>query len=333
MKPLLISLCAFTAAIAPAAFAGQTGLHVVDTVKIGGNGGWDYINYDPVSKIVFMTHGTSIASVALATKKVNPHLADTAGSHIALPVGDGKTILVTQGKANKASFLDETTGQDLGDVTTGDKPDGAIFDPATGKIFILANGGNQINVVDPTTRKAVGTIMLDGAPESGAADGKGLLYTHLEDKNVIVVVETKALKVKATFPLKDCNEPSGLALVTDQNLLLSACKGGVARVSRAQDGSEVGTVAIGPRADGALYDETRKLGYVPSGDGKLTVIAFNGKPSVIDVVDTAAGARTAALDPVSGDIFLSAADMAAPAKAGDRPQPIPDTFKLVIVGK
>ncbi len=333
MKSLVLSLCALSALMTSAAVAGESGLHVVDTIKIGGDGGWDYVNYDAVSKKVFLTHGTSIASVALATKTVNPHLTDVAGAHIALPLGDGKTLLITQGKANKASFIDAETGADLGDVATGAKPDGAIFDPATNKVFVLANGGNQIDVVDPVTRKSVGTVALAGAPESGAADGKGLLYTHLEDKNVIVVVDTKAMRVKATYPLKDCDEPSGLALVGDQNLLLSACKNGIARISRAADGSEVGTVAIGPRADGALYDETRKLGYVPSADGKLTVIAFDGKPHVIDVVETAAGARTAALDPATGTIFLPAADMAPPAKAGDRPQPLPGTFKLVVVGK
>ena len=361
---------------APGAFAGDSGLHVIDTVKIGGDGGWDYVTYDPISRKAFVAHDSHIVSVSLDTRAVNARLADVAGAHIALPLGDGKTLLVTQGAAGKASFIDEKTGADLSDVPTGSRPDGAIFDPATGKAFVLANGGHQINVIDPATHGAVGTIALDGAPESGAADGKGLLYTHLEDKKAIVVIDTRTLTVKATYPIDDCDHPTGLAVIDDQNLLLSACGGGIARISRTSDGSEVTTVAVGQRPDGALYDRTRKLGYVPSGDGKLTVISFAGKPAVVDVISTVASARTAALDPVTVHDFLPAADMApmdpnagpppggpqgpqpmgpppadmggGPPPGGDMgpppggamgpppggfPQSLPNTFRLVVVGK
>ncbi len=301
--------------------------------KIGGTGGWDYDNYDSVSHRLFITHGTSIAAVDTLTGKVTPHLADAGGAHIALPLADGKTVLLTQGKLNKASFIDAVTGVDLVDVPTAGKPDGAILDPLTGRVFVLDNDSNEIDVIDPVTRSLIGKIALAGAPESGAADGSGLLYTHLEDKNAIVVIDTKALTVKTTYALNDCNEPSGLALVTGQNLLLSACKDGFARVTDATTGAEVAHLPIGLRADGALYDAKTKRGYIPSGVGTLTVISFDGAPRVIEVVTTRPGARTAALDPETGRIFLPYADLLPPAKAGERPSAIPDTFAVLVLGQ
>lgn len=330
MKAFLAT-CALAALAAPA-FAGSTGLHVVDTLKIGGTGGWDYAAFDSVSGKLFLSHGTSIASVDTKTGKVNPHLADADGAHIALPLGDGKTLLVTEGKTSKASFIDAETGANLGDIPTAAKPDGAILDPATGKVFVLDNGGAQLDVLDPKTRTAVGKVTLTGAPEGFAADGNGLIFVHYEDKNQIGVIDSRALTVKAVYDMKDCDGPTGIAFVPGQRLLLSACDGGIGRITNADTGAEVGTVAVGSRPDSAFYDPNAKLGYIPSGDGKLTVIAFDGKPHVVDVVTTKAGARTGAVDPKTGRVYLPTADF-APAKAGERPAALPDTFEVLVIGK
>ena len=333
MKRLLAAAALAGLLTATPGLAGDSGLHVLSTVHIGGTGGWDYANFDPVTRRLYVTHGASLAVIDVDTGTVNAHLTDAAGAHIALPLGDGKTLLMTQGKANKASFIDANTGADLGDLATAGKPDGAILDPLSGKVFVLDNDGDQIDVIDPKTRTLVGKIVLSGAPEGGVADGKGLLFTHFEDKNQIAVIDTRSLSVKAIYDLKDCDEPTGMALVPDQRLLLSACKGGVARVTNADTGAEVATVAIGQHPDAALYDETAKLGYVPSGDGKLTVIAFDGKPHVVDVVATKAGARTAALDPKTGRVYLPFAEYGPPARPGDRPSIAPDTFSVLVVGQ
>jgi DNA-binding beta-propeller fold protein YncE len=315
------------------AHAGASGLKAIDTFKIGGTGGWDYANVDPVARKLYVTHGTSIASIEIDTGKVTPHLADASGAHIALPLNDGQTLLLTQGKANKASFIDAQTGAELGSVATGTKPDGAIIDPATGQVFVLDNGGAQIDVIDPAARTLTGKIAMDGAPEGYAADGKGLLFTHYEDKNAIAVVDTRAMKIKATYSMPDCAEPTGLALIPDQRLLLSACDNGKARITNADTGALVASLPIGGGADGVAYDEKTKLGYIPCGDdGTLVVISFDGKPRIIDVVKTRKGARTIALDPQTGRVYLPFAEYGPPAKAGERPTIIADTFAVLVMG-
>ena len=335
MKAAFRAACATLALLsAPVlAHAGDSGLHVIDTVHIGGTGGWDYASFDSVARRLYVTHGASIAAVDVDSGKVTPHLADAQGAHIALPLGDGKTILITQGKANKVSFVDAMTGAVLADVATPGKPDGALLDPATGRIFVLDNDGGRIDAIDPKTRALVGSIALKGAPEGSAADGKGLIFVHFEDANALVVIDARTLSVKATYDLKDCEEPSGLAFVADQRLILSACKGGIARITNADTGAEVATVAIGQRPDGALYDARTHLGYVPSGDGKLTVISFDGAPHVVETVATKAGARTAALDPATGHVFLPTADFGPAVTAGERPPILPDTFEVLVIGK
>lgn len=333
MKPLLAAASLIGLLSAAPSLAGDSGLHILSAIHIGGTGSWDYASFDTVTRKLYVTHGASLAVIEVDSGAVNPHLADASGAHIALPLGDGKTLLMTQGKASKASFIDAATGADLGDIATASKPDGAILDPLTGNIFVLDNGGEQIDVIDPKTRALVGKIALAGAPEGGIADGRGLVFTHFEDKNQIAVIDTRSLSVRAIYDLKDCDEPTGMAFVPDRRLLLSACQGGIARVTNADTGAEVATVAVGQHPDAALYDETAKLGYVPSGDGKLTVISFDGRPHVVDVITTKTGARTAALDPKTGRIYLPTADYGPPGKAGDHPSIIADTFQVLVVGK
>jgi len=333
MKPLFVAASLLACLVGAPALAESSGLKVVDTIKIGGTGGWDYLNVDPILHRLYIAHGASVAAVDLTTGTVNTHLADANGAHIALPIDGGKTLLLTQGKSNKASFLDAMSGANLGDITTGAKPDGAIFDSLSGQIFVLDNGGNQIDVLDAKTHAVTGKIALTGAPESGDTDGKGLLFTHLEDKNAIVVINTLTRTVKATFALSDCDEPSGLVFIPDQRLLMSACATGKARISNADTGAEIALLPTGPHADGAAYDIKTKTGYIPSGSGTLTAISFDGTPRVIDTITTKPGARTIALDPDTGRLYLPFAQFGPPAKPGERPTVLPDTFSILVLGK
>ncbi len=319
--------------LASGAIAQSSGLKVVDQIKIGGDGGWDYVTFDAGRQALYFAHGTSIASVDLKTKTVNAHLADATGAHIALPVNGGADILITHGKTNLVTINDASTGAVKATIPSDVKPDAAIIEPVTGLAYVMANEGNAVDAIDTRAGKIVAKIAVPGAAEGATVDGQGLVFTHLEDSNAFVVIDARTQKIKATFPINDCEEPSGLAFVADGRLILSACKNGIARVSKADTGEEVATLPIGARPDAALYDPHAKLGFVPSADGKLTVISFDGKPHVVDAVTTKAGARTAALDAETGRVFLPTADFGANDPKTGRPAIVPGTFGVVIVGK
>lgn len=333
MKTCLLALSFSLALCATASQAGDSGLKVINSLTVGGDGGWDYVTVDAVNRRLFVAHKTSIASVDLAGGTVNSHFAGADGAHIALPVNEGADVLITHGKADKVTINDAVTGAVKATIATDGKPDAAVFDAFTGKVFVMANGGNAVDVVDLGSNSVVAKIPAGGAAESGASDGAGLVFTHLEDKNAIVVIDAATMKVKATYAMDDCQEPSGLAFIPDGRLILSACKNGIARISNADTGAEVATVAIGDRPDAALYDAKAHLGYVPTADGKLTVIGFDGAPHVVDVVATKAGARTAALDTTTGDIYLPTADFGPVDPATGKPSIVSGSFEIVVVGK
>src|SRR5262249_8510143 len=153
----------------------------------------------------------SIAAVNIDSGKVNAHLADAQGAHVALPIFGGEKLLITHGKANQVTINDAKTGAVLTSIATDTNPDAAVLDPDTGDVFVMANHGATVDVIDPKALTLIAKIPMKGAPESAAVDGRGRMFTHPEDKDSIAVIDTKAKRVKAIFPMKDCQEPSGIA--------------------------------------------------------------------------------------------------------------------------
>jgi len=309
--------------------------HISDTIKVGGNGGWDYATFDPATRKLYIAHGAAISAVDVDAGTANPALAAADGAHIALPFNDGKSLMITNGKAGTVTVADAATGAVQATIATDAGPDGAIIDGSTGHAFVMANHSGMVDVIDLATKTVLGKINVPGKPEGAAADNNGRVFTHLEDKNQLLVIDAKTMKVTATWDMKDCESPSGLAYVGGaHDWILSACDGKVARVTDIKTGKEVAALPIGDGPDFALYDADRKVGFVPAGEGKLTAIDFSGDtPVVIATIATQRGARTAALDPKTGNVLLPTADFGAPQPGQKRPGVLPDTFRVIVVSK
>jgi len=315
-------------------FAAHVDMRVIDEIKVGGSGGWDYATIDEKRHVLYLSHSSTVAAVDIGNRKVTAHLADADGVHVALPVLGGKKLLITHGKANQVTLNDARTGSVQTTIATDVGPDAAVIDPRTGHAFVMANHGGMVDVIDLTKNAVTAKIVMNGAPEGAAVDGRGHVFTHLEDKDSIAVIDAETVRVAALYAMNDCKEPSGIAFDSTSNLILSACRNGIARLTDAATGAEVATLPIGERPDYALVDDRRRLAFIPCGDGTLTVIHLDSKKSkVIQVVKTGAGARTAALDEDTGRLYLPTASLTPPAAPGERPGIVPDTFKVLVVGE
>jgi YVTN family beta-propeller protein len=329
----LLALSAALACTAQQSVAETGARQVLEEIKVGGPDGWDYTTFDPTTRTLYVAHGSAIASVNVVTMIATPHLADAQGAHIAVPFASGSKLLVTHGKADQVTLNDAKTGGVEATIAVDTKPDAALVESTTGRAFVMANSAGLVDVIDLPTKSVIARIPVGGAPEGGTFDGRGLVFTHLEDHNAIVVMDASTLKVKATYPMNDCEEPSGIAAIPQRGLILSACGNQIARITNAATGAEVVSLPIGKHPDSAFYDADRQLGFVPCGDGTLTVISFRSdRPRVAEVVATKAGARTGAFDPATGWVYLPTAELGPPAKPGGRPSVVPDTFEVLVVG-
>ena len=319
-RPLVFAaLVCGLAAFPVAASAGASGLKVVAQIA-GPDGGWDYASFDPEHRRVYVAHGDTVMAIDADTGVVRGDFAQGAHIHAVVSVPGAGRIVTTNSGDNTAKVIDAASGTLLASIPVALEADSATYDSGSHLVVVVGGDSGQITLVDARKLGAVGSIHVGGALEYLQADGKGRVYVNAEDTHEIVVVDLAAGKVTARYPLAGCLRPTGLALV-DGGRLISACGNGVVKILDAASGREIASLPIGAGADAVIYDPNRALAYVPSGaSGTLAVIALAGPAAntVIDTVPTQVGARTGAVDPKTGKIYLPTAEYLPPTVPGER---------------
>jgi DNA-binding beta-propeller fold protein YncE len=315
--------------------AGASGYHVIKTIPMSGDTGWDYLLVDSEARRVYISRGTHVAVLDADSYAVAGDIPDTQGVHgiaIARDLGRGFT---SNGRANTASIFDLKTLKLLGTVNTGKNPDGIVYDAVTKRVFTLNGASKDTTAFSATDGTVLGTLPLGGKPEFPVADGKGSIYVNIEDTSELVQFDAQTLKELHRWPLRPAEGPSGLSMDLAHRRLFSTCDGKMMPVVDADSGKIVTTIAIGEGPDATAFDPGTQLAFASNGEGTLTV-AHEDSPdrySVVDNVPTKKSARTMALDLKTHNIFLPAADFDPAAPGERRGKMKPGSFVLLVVGK
>ena len=334
LSPIILLVA--TVALAAAAPAYK----VVNTYKVGGDGGWDYLTADSAARRLYISRATHVIVLDLDSGKTVGDIADTPGVHgiaLAPELGRGFT---SNGREGTVSIFDLKTLATSSKVKVGDNPDAILYDPATKRVFTFNGRSQDSTAIDATNGKVLGTIKLDGKPEFAASDGKGGLWVNIEDKSELVSIDPNKLEVKSKWPLAPCTEPSGLSIDKKNHRLFVGCDNKMMAVVNADTGKVLATPAIGEGVDATAFDDQAGLAFAScGGDGVLTVVKEEStdKFSVAENVPTEKGARTLALDSKTHNVFVVTAKFGPPpAATADNPHPrrsiVPDSFVVLVVG-
>ena len=307
---------------------------------LGGDGGWDALTFDPAGKRLFISRGTHVMVVDPYKGTVLGDIPDTQGVHdIALAQDLGKGF-ISNGRENSITVFDLKTLKETARIKIeGENPDAMLYDPSSKRVFAFNGRSKNATVIDAAAGTVVGNIPLDGKPEFGVADGKGMVFVNIEDKSEVTSIDAKKATVVKSWPLAPCEEPSGIAMDRKNRRLFSGCHNKMMAVLDADTGKVIATPVIGEGVDGGAFDADRQLAFSSNGDGTLTVVHEDSpdKFSVLENAATQRSARTMALDTTSHDVYVVAAEFeeAPPAKEGDRPRRTmkAGTFTLLVVGK
>ena len=324
---------AFAALLAmPTIAAAQT--FRVDKYNIGGEGGTDYVTAEAGTGRVFVSRSTHVMVIDGATGKVLGDIPNTPRVHgvgIAPKWNHGFTTnsgdsSVTMFDLKTLAFIRKIP------ITVGGL-DGITYDHVSDRIILTnhSHPGTAI-ALDANSGDITGTAELeDTAPEGAVADGKGRIFVNNEGKNTIQVINAKTMKAIASWPLKPCDGPTGIAYDHGTNRIFAGC-GKASVVVNASSGKVVSTITNGDGVDALGYDESEKLIYIPSGaTGTVLVVRQKSanKYAVVATVPTMRGAKTITVDPVSHTAYLFQPERgpstppAAGAPAGTRPTPGP----------
>ena len=291
---------ALFALLLPSALSAQT--FTVHRESIGGDGGTDYLAADAATGRVYVSRATHVMIVDGATGKVLGDIGDTPRVHgIAFDQKSGHGFTTNAGDSTSTMF-DLKTMAVIRKIHAGkDGLDGIMYDDASGKILTIDHSrpmGTAV-AIDAATGVVVATIELTGhAPEGGVSDGKGRIFINEEDKNAIDVVDSKTWKVVATWPIEQCDGPTGIAMDRTTNRIFAGCSK-TSVVVDAASGKVVATLANGDGVDALGWDQAQKLMYIPAGrDGTVTVYHEDSpdRYSLVATVKTMPGAKTITVD-------------------------------------
>lgn len=315
---------------------------VLKTVKIGGTGGYDYVDADVEGRRLYFARTGAMPRIEVYNLDTLEAIGQIPSSNAHGAVVDPKS---GHGFASSKPILmfDSKTMQHIKTIEVQGNPDGMYFDPTDQRVYILSHAVPHITAIDTKEGSVIGTVDIGGMPEQAVSDGKGHLYVDVEDKENIAVIDTKTLKVTAHYDVTGKGGTcAGLAMDLKNRILFATCRDPKNMVIlNADDGKIITTLPIGTNSDGARFNPATMEAFSSNVDGTLTIVKENSPTSFVveQTVQTMAGARTSALDTKTGHVLLIAAESGPPTppkepggRAG-RGQLLFDTFSILMVGK
>ena len=333
-----------------AAQAPSTGPYkVLKTVKVGGEGGWDYIYADPAGRRLYIPRGATRAVEATDSKPAIPASEsritifnlDTLAPLGEIPDSGGNGVAVCPNTGHgfssshpDVSMFDTKTDKLIKKIVVAPaQPDGIYCDTSNDRVYVFSHPTKNATVIDAKDGTVLGTIDLGGTPEQGVADGHGTLYVVLQDRpGSVAVVDAAAMKTTTHYPFGENGGCNGLALDVKNHILFAACSAVGPRpepgtpppaadahpqamvILNATNGKILTKLPIAGGSDGAVFNPAYKTAFSTQGNGTLTIVKENSPTSfeVEQNLDTMNGARTITLDTKTNHIFTMSQEFGPP---------------------
>src|SRR6266404_2264909 len=306
----------------------------------GGKENWDYLTFDPATHRLYVSHNTEVKVVDADSGAIVGSIADLKRVHGIALVSDLGRGFISDGGADEALVFDLKTLKVTNHIKTGGNPDCIIYDSASKHIFTMNGKSNDASVIDPASLTVLATIPMGGRPEYAVADGKGMIYGNIEDKNEVVALDSRTNTVKVHWPVAPSGGATAMEMDVKHRRLFIGGRNKVLAIMDADSGKVLQTFPIGSGVDTNIYEPETGLLFTATREGTLHIFHEDSPDqfSVVETVTTEFGARNLALDPKTHKLFIDTADFTpAPAPTAEQPKPQPTpvsgTFRLLVYGR
>jgi YVTN family beta-propeller protein len=322
----------------------EGGYHLLKKYDLGAAPGgkeyWDYITFDASTRRLYISHNTEVKVVDADSGTVVGSIPDLKRVHGIALITDLGRGFISDGGADEVVVFDLKTLKVSGHIKTGGNPDCIIYDPASRHIFTMNGKSSDASVIDPAAGTVIATIPMGGRPEYAVADGQGMLYDNIEDKNEVVALDSRTNAIKARWPIAPAEEATAIDMDVQHRRLFIGGRNKMLAIMDADNGKIIQTFPIGAGVDTNIYEPETGLLFTAVREGALHIFHEDtpDKFSVVETVKTEFGARNAALDPKTHRLYIDTADFApaaAPTAEQPKPQPTPisGTFRLLVYGR
>jgi YVTN family beta-propeller protein len=302
---------------------------------------FDYITVDPAARRVYLSRGTAVEVMNADTGAVVGYISGFKRQHGVALAPEFNRGFISDGTLAQVTIFDLKTLKTLGEAKAEPDTDCIVYDPASKRVFTMNGDSHSSTVIDAKTGDVIKTVDLGGNPEFAVADGKGMIYANLANKNQVAVMDARTLEVKSHWPTDPSGGSTALAMDREHRRLFSAGrKPQMLVVMNADNGKIIQSFPITGGTDAAAYDPETRMIYVSTREGNIHVFHEDSpdKYSVVETVKTEFGAKTMGLDVKTHQLFLDTSDFGpAPAPTAERPNPQPPavlgTFRVLVYGR
>ncbi|HWY56126.1 MAG TPA: hypothetical protein VNZ03_16790 [Terriglobales bacterium] len=302
----------------------------------GGGEYFDYVTVDADARRVYVSHGSEVDVLDADNFSVVGTISGLKKCHGVAVVKELGKGYITDGDAESVVVFDTKSLKKTGEIKSYPDTDAIVYDPASKLIFTFNGDGKNSTIIDPTKDTVVKTLDLGGGPEQAVPDGKGIIYDNIEDKNEVVVIDTRSLTIKSRWNVAPAGEPVAITLDSKNRRLFSAGRDPALVVMMDVDSGKVlQSFPISEGVDSNAFDPDSSLVFSSARAGKIHVFRVDSpdKLSALEPIETEYGAKTMAIDSKTHNLFLSTADFGPPAGPKGRRPAIPGTARVLIYGR
>jgi DNA-binding beta-propeller fold protein YncE len=196
---------------------------------LGGTGNWDYLTMDAEANQLYIAHGRVVQVVDVKTGTLAGQVQGLRDAHDIALDSTGEFGYISDGPADEVKIFDRRNFQVVATISTGPTPRALAIDEQTNLLFAIctnpvtgtpppqrnqtgSNPGTRrvvptpstarnserdiktsISVIDLTTRKRVGEILMPGRLGFAQSDGNGGLYVLLLNRDQVARLDVEAI--------------------------------------------------------------------------------------------------------------------------------------------
>jgi DNA-binding beta-propeller fold protein YncE len=299
------------------------------------------VAFEPRSRLVFAMCGS------VGTAPPSPEQRQPAGAHLSRP-GQNPGSANLSGTSH-VIVIDATTQNVVADIDIAGDFRFATSD-GEGQVWVTVGPVTQTRVVNHTAIEEAlppRIARLDASAIVAAAERAVAKQPSADSPAQPLEIDLSqednpASLIRFLRLSNACENPQGLAIDSKGQRLFVACENQQFVVVNAIDGTLVASFVTGPGDDVLGYDADRGLIFVANGTGygSLTIIRQDQTTdsyAVIQNLPTQERARTLAVDPSSGEVYLvtdlRGADLTKPRGIGTMKMvQVPGSFQVLVVG-
>jgi YVTN family beta-propeller protein len=285
-------------------------LHIIADIPLTGSPNrFDYQNFDPHTKLLYLTHSASntVTIFDTVSKRIVADVVGIEDVHAIAVAPDLGRVFVTSASANQVVVFDEHTHVITARIAVGQSPDGLIYEQGEHKVFVADEAGQSESVLNARTLQRLPDIPLGGAAGDVEYDEPShRILAVVASLNQLVSIDPRTDTISARSELPGCQSGQDLVLDEVQRLAFVDCADNATLLMVDLGSMRVlSSQAVGNRPDLMALDPGWHYLYVASESGVVSV--FDEHRRTLRKVNegyVAPGAHTLAVDPATHYLYL-----------------------------